>query len=746
MSSQKITGVVDRVIFHSKDNGYHILNVELPNEEYVTITATHPKIHEGLTYEFHGNWTSHPKHGKQMKSEKISEVSPNTKEGLRAYLSSSFFPGIGVAIANKIIARFKDDVIRIFNEDIDRLGEVSGISPKKLIVIKESWRQNDEINDVMMFLQQFGITTVYAAKIYKHYGNGCVDKIKENPYTLAKDVSGIGFKYADKIALEIGFNPESDFRISACVMHVLESGTLDGHCYLLEKQIINHSSELLGFDTSVKIENILTQMIKEREIMTMYLQDKNKYTRYYSKKIYFNERYCANKIGELLLKSDKKNVDEKLLGNAILSDEQKSAVLGTVSKHISVLIGAPGVGKTYTSNFVIDILLKLNKYIAVCSPTGKAAMKSTQTSGFEAVTIHRLLGFNPETFGFMFHENNKLPFEYLIIEESSMIDINLMASLLKAVGDDCQVLMLGDFNQLSPISAGSPFKDIIESGIVPVFELTQIFRQAKESNIITTCHKIKDGMHPQLDSPLVNPEIWNGGTDCMFIESGVMDANKKSSEYPKSSSLRYGKDIVEMVKILYMETVKKYYNIDDIQILIPLRVSNLGCIRINSIIQDAVNPSKTGDIEIIIGDKKFKKNDQVMNVQNNYDLGGGVFNGESGKIISIEIDSCKVKFDDGKIIEYRKSDMIDLELSYAISCHKSQGSDYQCVIFLVMPEYSRLMTREIVYTAASRAKKLCIILGNNKSFYKAIDTVANIRQTSLKELLKEANLINSITS
>lgn len=741
---EKIIGIVDRIIFNNRENGYHILSVELPNNnDNIVVNAYHPNIHEGLTYEFEGDWTTHPTYGKQMKASAVFEVPPNTKEGLRAYLSSSFFPGIGPVISQKIIVYFKDDVIRIFNEEIDKLLLVPGISPRKLEGIKKSWEDNDEINSIMMFLQQFGITTVYAAKIYKHYGKGCVEKIKENPYQLSTDIKGIGFKYADKIALESGIEPESEIRIRACIRHILESGSLDGHCYLLENQIAIKSTEFLNVDIRDKVTNMLKYMVQDSEIMIYQHEDGP--VRFYSKKLYYNENTCANKIGELLLKNKNIQISELIVTTDSLSSEQKKAVFGVLSKGISILTGGPGCGKTYTTKTIVDVLLKLDNNIAICAPTGKAALKSSSVIGIESYTIHRLLGWDPENFGFMHNENNPLPYNFIIVEESSMIDINLMTSLLKAVPENCQILFVGDHNQLSPVGPGAPFRDMIESGVVTSFKLNTIFRQAQGSKIITSAHKINNGECPNINSPLQEPELWKNGEDCLFIDSGLSESNRSSKEYPIWSSLRYGLDVVGMIKKLYIETINKYYTTSDIQILIPMKVSELGTIKINSIIQETINPSNKNKNQISIKDRVFREGDKVMHTVNNYDL--EVFNGDIGFISVIDEISgtADIKFDGCRIVKYKKIDLIELEHAWAISIHKSQGSEFDCVILPIMPTYNRMLERSLVYTALTRSKKLAVFVGNRKSLEIAVNTInSNKRQTSLKEFLFKQQEINSI--
>ena len=744
---QKITGIIDKIIFHNQDNGYYILSVSLPNNEDVTITANHPCLHEGVTYEFEGAWTDHARFGKQMNSKSVFEVPPNTKEGLRAYLASSFFPGIGPVIAARIIKHFKDDVIKIFNEDIEQLLDVPGVSRKKLEAIKESWEANNEINDIMMFLQQFGITTVYAAKIYAHYGKGCVAQIKERPYEIARDIKGIGFKYADKIALEVGIKPDSEERIKACIMHILESGSLDGHCYLLSEQITIKSTELLGVDIRPQVENILKYMVQERDILTIYLDDLEKDTRYYSKKLYYNEKRCANRIGELLLGDVNAVTSDALLrgyNGVKLSDEQMAGVHGIITKGVSILTGGPGTGKSTMTKAVVSALLNIGKSIALAAPTGRASQRMTEVIGRQASTVHRLLEVDPINFGFVHNEENPLWCDFLIIDESSMLDINLASSILRAVPDDCQVLFIGDMDQLPPVGPGAFFKDLIESGVVPTFKLTQIFRQGKESEIISYAHDINKGEHPNINSPLTEPGIWKDGTDCMFIDSGIGDPNKSKNEYPQWSSLRYGMNVVEMTKNLYIETIKKYHKTADIQILIPMKISELGTIRINEIIQEAANPKTSRKSEIKMKDRIFREGDKVIHTVNNYDL--EVFNGDIGWIDYIDETAgiCDIKFNEDRVVRYRKTNMIELELAYAITIHKSQGSEFDCAIIPVMMQYSRMLYRNLLYTGLTRAKKLCVFVGQRKAFNMAIDNVdPRTRQTSLKELLVETGIVNS---
>lgn len=745
IQKEKITGIVERIIFNNRDNGYHILSVELPNnKDNVVVNVYHPTIHEGVTYEFEGDWTVHPTYGKQMKAKTAFEVPPNTKQGLRAYLSSSFFPGIGPVTAKRIIDYFGDDVIKVFNEDIDKLLLVPRITKKMLEGIKQSWEENTEINDVMMFLQQFGISTIYATKIYKHYGKGCVEKIKNNSYELM-DIEGIGFKYADKIALEVGIEPDSEARIRACIRHILESGSLDGHCYLLEDQITVKSTELLGVDIREHVRNILKYMVQSNEIVIY--QEDDMEPRFYSKKLYYNENKCANVIGRLLLnKYDAVTSDALLKGyrGVELSEEQMAGVYGIITKGVSILTGGPGTGKSTMTKAVVSALRNLGKSVGLAAPTGRASQRMTEVIERQASTVHRMLGWDPENFGFLHNEKNPLPYDFIIIDESSMLDINLASSILRAVGDESQILFIGDVDQLPPVGPGAFFKDLIDSGVVPAFKLTQIFRQGKESEIITHAHEINNGEHPNINSPLTEPGIWKDGTDCMFIDSGLGEHGKPKNEYPQWSSLRYGMDVVEMTKRLYTDIIKKYHDYKDIQILIPMKISDLGTIRMNEIIQQAVNPPAKHKREIKLKERLFREGDKVIHTVNNYDI--DVFNGDIGVIDSIDLtdSTCEVRFADDRVVKYRKIDMMELELAYAITIHKSQGSEFECIIIPVMSQYSRMLYRNLVYTGLTRAKKLAIFVGQRNAFNRSVDNIdPRTRQTSLKEMLIKTDIVNS---
>lgn len=756
---EKVIGIVDKILFKNEDNNYHVLNVEIATlKQDIKITVTQPNIFEGLTYEFKGEWDSHSKYGKQFKANFALEKQPSTKEGLRAYLQSSFFNGIGPVIANRIVEYFGEDVIRLLNEDPEQLLKVPGIAKGKLDAIMVAWIKNKEINEIMLFLQNNGISTLFSSKIYEFYGKDCVVQILHNPYKLSGDISGIGFAFADKIALKVGFAIDSPERVKAVINYMLEQSTNDGHCYLLQSQIATRSTELLKTDIKDKVQLYLDILEKTQEIKVLKLDGEEK--RYYSRKLFFNETYCAEKVHSLKENEVNVHINTDLLSTANdsinLSDEQTAAVLGVMGHGISVLTGGPGVGKTQTTKKIVNVLHSLGRDVVLAAPTGRASQRMTEVIGKEATTIHRLLSWDPMNGGFLKNENNTIHADFIIIDESSMLDINLAASLLKATSYNTQILFIGDADQLPPVGPGDFFKDLIASNMVPVYRLNKIFRQGKESLIIKYAHSINKGEIPNIDTPLLNPALWTDGSDCVFIDSGLAESNKDKKDYPRWSSLHYGLDMTQMLIKLYTETIPKYIGKEkEIQILIPMNIGDLGTIKINSIIQTIVNPHEKGKGEIEFKEKKnkegekvkriFRVGDKVIQTKNNYDL--GVFNGDIGRIIDISASTLEltVRYSEEREVDYKKSDIFELDLAYAISIHKSQGSEFDCVIIPIMNQYYRMLFRNLIYTGLTRAKKFAVFIGQRKALETAVNNVNyDQRQTSLKPMLLDTSLVNPL--
>ena len=738
----KIIGVVDRVIFKNEDNGYHVLALDVDGIKDTTAILNHPNIFEGFTYEFEGEWSVNPKFGNQFKAKTAKEILPSTNAGLKSYLASSFFPGIGPVIATRIINYFDgEDIIDILNNDPNKLLDVPGISKSKLMGIKESWEKNKEINDIMMFLQQHNISTLYAKKIYEFYGRNCVSQILVNPYRLIKDISGISFLYADKIALEVGFSPESIERLEACIYYILDQGSNDGHSYLYEKQITTKSFELLKFDTTDKVKECLDLLKRASEIFELFLEGDDS-PRYYSRKLYYNEKYCGEKVRALKDNSFKSFIDQSLFDdpkdNITLSDEQKQSVLGIIGKGVSVLTGGPGSGKTTTLKKLVKIIQKLGYEVALAAPTGRASQRMTETIGVQASTIHRLLVWDHKNKSFLKNESNTIEANFIIIDETSMLDINLASSLLKAVPSDAQILFVGDVDQLPPVGPGDFFRDLINSNVVQVFKLNKIFRQGQESLIIKHAYEINDQVVPRIETPLLEPNLWTNGTDCMFVDSAMPELHKNNSDYPRWSSLRFGIDFITMISKLYIDYIPKYIGKDkEIQILMPMNVGELGTIKVNQFIQALVNPEDEHKNQIKLRDRIFRVGDRVIQTKNNYDL--EVFNGDIGKIMFISKDDKMdmiVRFSDTREVMYSKSDIFELDLAYAISIHKSQGSEFDCVILPIMNAHYRMLYKQLIYTGLTRAKKFAVFIGEREALKVAVNNSnADTRQTSLKYML-----------
>jgi exodeoxyribonuclease V alpha subunit len=744
---EKIIGLVERILFKNEENGYHVLALEVDGMKDTTAVLNHPNIFEGFTYEFTGEWTLHQKFGHQFKVLSAIEVLPSTRDGLRSYLASSFFPGIGPVIANRIINFFDgEDVLEIFNNNIERLMDVPGISKSKLSGIKESWAKNKEINDIMMFLQQHNISTLFAKKIYEFYGKNCVSQILKNPYRLARDISGIGFSYADRVALKLGFDPEGIERLEACIYFILEQGSNDGHSFLYENQIKSKSFELLKVDLKDRVNECLGLLQRSEEIYEIKLEDDNQ-KRYYSKKLYNNERYCAEKIHLLKSNTFKSIVSDELFNkskdNITLSDEQKSAVLGIIEQGVSVLTGGPGAGKTTSLKKLVNILVDLGYDLALAAPTGRASQRMTETIGYQASTIHRLLVWDHDNKTFLKNERNTIEADFIIIDETSMLDINLAASLLRATPINAQILFVGDVDQLPPVGPGDFFRDLISSNVVPVFRLNKIFRQGKESLIIKHAYEINEQITPRIETPLLDPKLWTDGTDCMFVDSAMPELFKANSEYPRWSSLRYGIDFINMICKLYTEHIPKYIGKGkEIQILMPMNIGELGTIKVNQVIQGIVNPPSNNKRELRIKERVFRDGDRVIQTKNNYDL--EVFNGDIGKVIEIgggEKMEMTVRFSDSREVIYAKSDIFELDLAYAISIHKSQGSEFDCVILPLMKAHYRMLYKQLIYTGLTRAKKFAVFVGEREALKIAVaNSNANTRQTSLRHMLVDEKM------
>ncbi|NOR24651.1 MAG: AAA family ATPase [Desulforhopalus sp.] len=814
--TENLQGIVQRVTYHNPDSGWSVLRVtpfHSPSS-LETVTVHQTQVFAGATMEFHGSWTVHPQFGRQFKAVRAIEKKPATTAALEKYLGSGLIRGVGPKTAGKIVRNFQENTLDVFEHDIGRLLEVPGIAKKKLRMIEQAWHEHRIVREVMMFLQGHGISTLFAVRIYKKYGDQAIQIVSEDPYRLAADFYGIGFFSADKVALSLGMAEDSEQRITAAVRHVLAAGREQGHCYLISTQISSEVGSLLGFNPENRLTVILHNMeaAHHLKVRVLPLAEEGELVCYYSKSLYYDEDYVAVKVRSMAHPCP---VDEGNAGRWIddhcqrqgisLSTEQAVAVQAVVSNQFSVLTGGPGCGKTTTTLVIVRLLEHLGKRVLLAAPTGRAAQRMAEVIGREAKTLHRLLEWQ----GGMFQKNENQPLraDFLIVDECSMLDISLTASLLKAVPAGCQVLFIGDADQLPSVGAGNVLRDIIDSGSVALFRLTEIFRQAQESKIIEYAHQINRGVTPPIDSPFKKPEIWQK-MDCLFIDSdeatkeqlsfvarvkrfydlqtrqleGLVTAENlyefRTSEQIRSSyeedfvipkkflhvdlqkvrqaegyvdelkallakvhpwsTLHYGFSAVDAVVRLYLEWIPKYHGRScEIQILSPMIRGSLGTANLNRVIQEAANPQATGKAQLSVGERIFREGDRVIHRRNNYDL--AVFNGDIGTILSIDNVglSCVVAFfPDGREVVYQKDDILELDLAYAITIHKSQGSEFGAVIMPVLTQHFKMLFRNLIYTGLTRARKLAVVVGTRKALAMAVhqqDT--SKRQTALRLLL-----------
>ena len=817
--TESLTGIVDRVTFHNPDNGWSILRVTPFNHPHgqETVIVHQTKVFAGATMEFEGSWTIHPKHGRQFQATLAKEKKPATAAALEKYLGSGLIKGVGPKTAKKIVTYFDQQTLDIFEKDIERLTEVPGIARKKLDMISDAWTEHKAIREVMMFLQSHGISTLFAVRIYKEYGDEAIGIVTEDPYRLANDFYGIGFFSADKVALSIGLAPGSRQRIMAGIKHVLAASRDFGHCFLTESQINSQVNELLKLDLSDKLPELLQYMEDEKFLMVRDLAVAGGIPErcYYSKSLYFDELYVAKRIADI---GDPPKIEKERVRrwvslyckakNISLSDEQTEAVKGIVCEKFSLLTGGPGGGKTTTTLVIVKLIEAMGLTVLLAAPTGRAAQRMMDVIGKESKTIHRLLGW--QNGKFKKDEETPLKTDFLIVDECSMLDINLTASLLKAVPRTARVLFIGDADQLPAVGAGNVLKDIIASQTVPCFELTQIFRQARESLIIQYAHQINKGEIPWIQSPFKNPEVWQAKTDCLFLDADeagkdqisfisrvkrfyeltlpglennlsndpdeadffefrvqepvipyeteivipkkfehvnlqkVCEAETRAEEllavlkkvHPWSS-LHYGLSALDVVKQLYQEWIPKYYGNCEIQILSPMTRGSMGTVSLNKVIQEASNPFIEGKKQLKAGERIFRIGDRVIHRRNNYDL--GVFNGDIGVIRDMDnIDlTCSVSFyPDNRLVHYKQTDIMELDLAYAITIHKSQGSEFEVVIIPVLTQHFKMLFRNLIYTGITRAKKLAVFVGTRKALAMAVkNRDISKRQTALQELL-----------
>lgn len=732
---EKLTGYVEHIIYRNADNGYTVLNL-VSGEEEITCVGIFSAIAEGENIEASGDYTDHPTYGKQFKVDSFEEKAPEDEEAIERYLGSGAIRGIGLALAARIVRRFKADTFRIIEEEPERLAEVKGISERKAMEIADQVNEKRDLRQAMIFLQQYGITMNLAVKVYQQYGQEVYGIIRENPYRLADDIEGVGFRTADEIAVRVGIRMDSDFRIRSGILYVLLQASTEGHTYLPEEELTRRTGQLLEVGEE-QIEKQYMDLAIERKIIMK--QGENQ-TQIYAASFYYMEANTATMLKQLNVSYDVPDLEieervrriEKQTGME-LDEHQMTAVKEAVRNGLLIITGGPGTGKTTTINTIIKYFEMEGLDIFLAAPTGRAAKRMSETTGFEARTIHRMLELNggvDGAAGFERNEQNPLETDVVIIDEMSMVDISLMHALLKAVAVGTRLILVGDVNQLPSVGPGSVLRDIIRSHECNVVMLTKIFRQASTSDIIVNAHKINQGEEVTLD---------NKSMDFFFLK-------------------RYDADvIISVVLQLIKQKLPKFVDATpyDIQVLTPMRKGLLGVERLNGILQRYLNPPSLQKREKEHGDILFREGDKIMQTRNNYQLeweirtkyglsvdkGTGVFNGDMGIVREINdfAETMTVEFDEGRMVEYPYKLLDELELAYAITIHKSQGSEYPAVVIPLLSGPSMLMNRNLLYTAVTRARKCVTLVGNEVTFAQMVqNTSQQKRYSGLCDRLKEA--------
>lgn len=739
--SETVTGYIDHVIFRNDDNGYTVMVLKgLEEEQELTCVGTFPAITQGASIEAMGNYITHPVYGKQFQISSYVEKMPEDALAMERYLGSGAIKGIGAALAARIVRRFGNGTMRIVEEEPERLAEIKGISEKKALEIAEQMTEKADMRRAMVFLQKYGISLNLGAKIYQKYGQSVYGVLQENPYRLAEDISGVGFRIADEIASRIGIHTDSDYRIRSGMLYTLLQASGEGHIYLPKEELFSRASRLLGVDVSY-MEKHLMDMVVDRKLI---LKETEEGIVVYPTQYYYLELNSAKMLCELniLCPEDeqmmKKRISriEKETGTE-LDEMQKQAVASAAQHGLFILTGGPGTGKTTTINAIIRYFEEEGAELRLAAPTGRAAKRMTEATGYEAQTIHRLLELNglPEgeqdgrAVHFDRNSENPLEADVIIIDEMSMVDISLMYSLLLAVTAGTRLILVGDENQLPSVGPGNVLRDIIRSGCFPVVELKKIFRQASESDIVVNAHKINRGEQVTIN---------NKSRDFFFLK-------------------RYDADIIIRVVIaLIQEKLPRYVDAKpyEIQVLTPMRKGLLGVERLNQILQRYLNPPDEKKKEKEIGQRLFREGDKVMQVKNNYQLeweilgrykipvdkGVGVFNGDTGIMTEINefAETATVEFEDGRQAQYSFKQLEELELAYAVTIHKSQGSEYPAVIIPILSGPRMLMNRNLLYTAVTRARKCVTVVGSENTFAEMIrNEKQQQRYSSLDKRIRE---------
>lgn len=725
MSADNLTGLsgqIERVTFTSEETGYTVAKVRVHGRrELVTVTGAIVNPTPGEIINMRGEWENHPKFGEQFKIASCEILTPASVKGIEKYLGSGLVKGIGPVMAGRIVRKFRERTLEVIESEIDRLAEVEGIGAWRIGMIRKAWDDQKEIRAVMVFLQSHGVGSGYAARIFKHYGNDSIAVVRENPYRLATDVFGIGFVTADRIAEKLGFARDSELRARAGILYVLQELADEGHVCFPFEPLVSKCGEILGIGRHVIVRAVGDAFL-ERRIIIEEINPEPEYNE--SKAVYLAGYYVAEKSLAARLKAlagappSVRRIDpEKAIEwvqqklSITLAEKQLEAIRSAAENKVMVITGGPGTGKTTIINAVLKIFSAAKARTMLAAPTGRAAKRMSEATGHEARTIHRMLEYSRRKGGFQKDEESPLDCDLLIIDEASMVDTLLMHYLLKAVPVAATLVLVGDVNQLPSVGAGNVLRDIIDSGIAPVVHLNEIFRQARESSIIVNAHKINEGAMPDLTPSR------DGLDDFYFVEQ----------EDPEKA--------VGLIINLVRHRIPKRFGFDpltDIQVLTPMHKGTVGASSLNTEIQKALNPGNEG---VTRGGRLFRVNDKVMQVVNNYDK--EVYNGDIGRIASIDEENKEVRLIvDEREVPYDFSELDELVHAYAVSVHKSQGSEYPAVVIPVFTQHYMLLQRNLLYTGVTRGKRLVVIVGTKKAMAIAVkNNKSNKRYTLLKQRL-----------
>ncbi len=712
---EKLRCVVERITYQNELNGYSVIKCRAKGfSDLVTVVGLMPEVHVGSVLAVSGEWKVDARYGRQFSMTDFEETLPATVYGIEKYLGSGLIKGIGPKFAKAIVRQFGAETLAIIDDEPLRLREVPGIGETRVDLIRKGWNDQKEIKNIMLFLQDHHVSTGHATKIYKTYGNDSIHVVQENPYRLADDIWGIGFKTADTIAEKMGFDHEKYARLRSGLLYTLNQLAEEGHCYATREQLTKAGAELLEVDESL-ITMTMDEMIRARDVITEPRPEEEPPV-IYLPPFFFSELGTARRLTEIFRHPASITVETENLGERVsrktgmtYDPAQLEAIETAARSKVFILTGGPGTGKTTVTLGIIRAFQSVHARILLAAPTGRAAKRLSETTGMEAKTIHRLLEMKPPD-GYQRNEDNPLEGDVLIVDECSMIDILLMYNLLKAVPKTMTMVLVGDVDQLPSVGAGNVLRDIIDSGVFPVVRLTKIFRQAQSSRIITNAHRINQGFMPDLT---------NGkNTDFFFIEK----------EEPEAAAA----EIVSLVQ----RRLPDHYHLpaQQIQVLTPMQKGVVGATNLNQLLQETVNPGEGG---LRRGGFRYKPGDKVMQIRNNYDK--EVFNGDIGTISAIREEDREMTICfDGREVVYDLSDLEELTLAYATTIHKSQGSEYPVVVMPVMMTHYVMLQRNLVYTGVTRAKKILVIVGTKKALFTAIRTVTvTTRNTLLAERLRE---------